>query len=101
MLMEVITWSQLGIHDKPVGLLNVEGYYDSLLAFFKKAVDEGFVYPSQLSIIVSASSAKELVQKLEDYVPQHQGVIDKSKWEADRTAETWSNKDDDQSKIEG
>lgn len=77
------TWSQLGIHNKPVGLMNVEGYYDPILNFIDKSIDEGFIYPSQRSIIVSASNAKELVQKLEDYVPSHDGVVAKAKWEAE------------------
>ncbi|XP_077246313.1 putative cytokinin riboside 5'-monophosphate phosphoribohydrolase LOG6 isoform X2 [Tasmannia lanceolata] len=64
-LLEVITWAQLGIHDKPVGLLNVDGYYNSLLTFIDKAVDDGFIKPLQRDIIVSAPNAKELVQKLE------------------------------------
>ncbi|XP_022946635.1 cytokinin riboside 5'-monophosphate phosphoribohydrolase LOG1-like [Cucurbita moschata] len=80
-LLEVITWAQLGIHDKPVGLLNVHGYYNSLLSFIDKAVDDGFIMPSQRSIIVSAPNAKELVQKLEEYVPVHDGVVAKVKWE--------------------
>uniref|UniRef100_A0A9I9D5C1 Cytokinin riboside 5'-monophosphate phosphoribohydrolase n=1 Tax=Cucumis melo TaxID=3656 RepID=A0A9I9D5C1_CUCME len=80
-LLEVITWAQLGIHNKPVGLLNVDGYYNSLLTFIDKAVDDGFIKSSQRSIIVSAPNAKELVQKLEEYVPVHDGVIAKAKWE--------------------
>lgn len=48
-----------------VGLLNVEGYYDSLLSFIDKAVEEGFIAPTARHIIVSASSAKDLVKKLE------------------------------------
>ncbi|KAJ6773449.1 CYTOKININ RIBOSIDE 5'-MONOPHOSPHATE PHOSPHORIBOHYDROLASE [Salix purpurea] len=83
-LLEVITWAQLGIHDKPVGLLNVDGYYNYLLTFIDKAVDDGFIMPSQRSIIVSAPSAKELVQKLEEYVPVHDGVVAKAKWEAEQ-----------------
>ncbi|KAJ6352008.1 hypothetical protein OIU76_001260 [Salix suchowensis] len=83
-LLEVITWAQLGIHDKPVGLLNVDGYYNYLLTFIDKAVDDGFIMPSQRSIIVSAPSAKELVQKLEEYVPVHDGVAAKAKWEAEQ-----------------
>lgn len=65
-LLEVITWAQLGIHDKPVGLLNVDGYYNSLLSFIDKAVDEGFISPSARHIIVSAHTAHELMSKLED-----------------------------------
>ncbi|KAH9617867.1 hypothetical protein KSS87_021813 [Heliosperma pusillum] len=82
-LLEVITWAQLGIHDKPVGLLNVDGYYNSLLTFIDKAVDDGFIKPSQRHIFVSAPSAKELVQKLEEYQPVH-GVLAKAMWEVEQ-----------------
>ncbi|EOY15205.1 hypothetical protein QUC31_000425 [Theobroma cacao] len=83
-LLEVITWAQLGIHDKPVGLINVDGYYNSLLTFLDKAVDDGFIRPSQRSIVVSAPTARELVQKLEEYVPLHDGVVAKARWEAEQ-----------------
>ncbi|RVW20820.1 Cytokinin riboside 5'-monophosphate phosphoribohydrolase LOG7 [Vitis vinifera] len=53
-----------------VGLLNVDGYYNSLLSFIDKAVDEGFVSPTARRIIVSAPTAKELVRELEEYVPE-------------------------------
>jgi len=48
-----------------VGLLNVDGYYNTLLSFIDKAVEEGFIHPSARHIIVSAPTAKELVKKLE------------------------------------
>ncbi|KAE8656476.1 Cytokinin riboside 5'-monophosphate phosphoribohydrolase LOG5 [Hibiscus syriacus] len=83
-LLEVITWAQLGIHDKPVGLINVDGYYNHLLTFLDKAVDDGFIKPSQRSIIVSAPTAGELVQKLEEYVPIHDVVVAKARWEAEQ-----------------
>ncbi|CAK9323176.1 unnamed protein product [Citrullus colocynthis] len=83
-LLEVITWAQLGIHDKPVGLLNVDGYYNSLLSFIDKAVEEGFVSPSARQIIISAPSAKELVKKLEEYVPCHERVASKLSWEIEQ-----------------
>ncbi|XP_058213866.1 cytokinin riboside 5'-monophosphate phosphoribohydrolase LOG3-like isoform X1 [Rhododendron vialii] len=79
-LLEVITWAQLGIHDKPVGLLNVDGYYNSLLTFIDKAVDDGFIKPSQRHIFVSAPNPKELVQKLEEYVPVHDETIANLDW---------------------
>ncbi|KAG8061894.1 hypothetical protein GUJ93_ZPchr0003g17649 [Zizania palustris] len=68
-LLEVITWAQLGIHHKPVGLLNVDGYYDSLLTFIDKAVEEGFVTPAARRIIVAARTPLDLLSKLEDYAP--------------------------------
>ncbi|THG17903.1 hypothetical protein TEA_028805 [Camellia sinensis var. sinensis] len=83
-LLEVITWAQLGIHDKPVGLLNVDGYYNSLLSFIDKAVEEGFISPNARHIIVSAPTARELVKKLEEYVPRHERVASKLSWEIER-----------------
>nr|VDD05774.1 unnamed protein product [Brassica oleracea] len=80
-LLEVITWAQLGIHEKPVGLLNVDGYYNSLLSFIDKAVEEGFISPTAREIIVSAPTAKELVKKLEEYAPCHESVASKLCWE--------------------
>ncbi|TMW87758.1 hypothetical protein EJD97_019516 [Solanum chilense] len=80
-LLEVITWAQLGIHQKPVGLLNVEGYYNSLLSFIDKAVDEGFISPIARRIIVSAPTAKELIRELEEHVPEKDEIISKLIWE--------------------
>jgi predicted Rossmann-fold nucleotide-binding protein len=51
-----------------VGLLNVDGYYNLLLAFIDKAVEDGFIKPSQRHILVSAPDARGLVQKLEVYI---------------------------------
>ncbi|XP_030526694.1 cytokinin riboside 5'-monophosphate phosphoribohydrolase LOG1 [Rhodamnia argentea] len=87
-LLEVITWAQLGIHDKPVGLLNVDGYYNSLLSFIDKAVEEGFISPSARHIIVSSPSAKDLVKKMEEYFPRHEGVASKLNWENEQLGHT-------------
>ncbi|GLT68771.1 hypothetical protein SLA2020_409740 [Shorea laevis] len=87
-LLEVITWAQLGIHDKPVGLLNVDGYYNSLLSFIDKAVEEGFISPSARHIIVSAPTPKELVKKLEEYFPRHERVASKLNWEIEQLGYT-------------
>ncbi|PWA82021.1 lysine decarboxylase family protein [Artemisia annua] len=84
-LLEVITWAQLRIHHKPVGLLNVEGYYNSLLSFIDKAVDEGFISPTARRIIVSAPNAKQLVRELEEFVPEYDEIAAKLTWdEVDR-----------------
>ncbi|KAL9399852.1 hypothetical protein Peur_008813 [Populus x canadensis] len=63
-----------------VGLLNVDGYYNSLLSFIDKAVDEGFISPAARRIIVSASTAKQLFRQLEDYVPEHDEITAKLVW---------------------
>ncbi|GJN27018.1 hypothetical protein PR202_gb14994 [Eleusine coracana subsp. coracana] len=83
-LLEVIAWAQLGIHDKPVGLLNVDGYYNSLLSFIDKAVEEEFISPTARNIIVLAPTPKELLQKLEEYSPGHEKVVPKTKWEMEQ-----------------
>ncbi|CAA0838412.1 Cytokinin riboside 5-monophosphate phosphoribohydrolase LOG8 [Striga hermonthica] len=79
-LMEMITWAQLGIHKKPVGLLNVDGYYDALLTLFDKGVEEGFIKPSARRIVLSAPTANELLTKMEQYTPLHDGVAPHESW---------------------
>ncbi|KAK3148703.1 hypothetical protein QOZ80_3AG0207580 [Eleusine coracana subsp. coracana] len=83
-LLEVITWAQLGIHNKPVGLLNVDGYYDSLLKFIDKAVEEGFISPAARHIIVSAATAHDLLEKLEGYEPVPDASAVKLSWEMEQ-----------------
>ncbi|HMV51777.1 MAG TPA: TIGR00730 family Rossman fold protein, partial [Blastocatellia bacterium] len=73
-LMEIITWGQLGIHQKPIGLLNVAGYYDPLLAMIDRAVEEGFILPRYRNLIVVASEAEELLEKLFRYEPL-EGIV--------------------------
>jgi uncharacterized protein (TIGR00730 family) len=58
---EVLTWNQLGIQNKPCGLLNVNGYYDPLLRLFDDAVSEGFVKPENRSLVIASNSVETLV----------------------------------------
>ena len=61
---EVWTWRQLGYHDKPVGLLNPDGYYDSLLVFLTSAVKQGFMSDWQMELIRTDSDAERLLEAL-------------------------------------
>lgn len=79
-LLEMITWAQLGIHRKPVALLNVDGYYNSLLALFDNGVQEGFIKPSARHIVLSAPTAKELMTKMEQYTPFREHVASHESW---------------------
>ena len=61
---EVVTWSQLGLHRKPCGLLNVAGYYDPLVSLFDRAVADGFIRPENRGIVVSEADPATLVRRL-------------------------------------
>ena len=63
-LFEVWTWRQLGYHDKPVGLLNVAGYYDGLLAFLQTSVASGFMGPWQMDLLNTATDSNALLRTL-------------------------------------
>ena len=66
-LFEVLTWSQLGFHQKPCGLLNINGYYDKLLEFLDHAVAERFVKPLHRDILLVADDADQLLQQMISY----------------------------------
>lgn len=68
---EVLTWAQLGLHQKPFGLLNVNGYYSPLLKFFDQAVTEEFLRPISRSLVLEASEPENLLDLLANYQPQN------------------------------
>jgi uncharacterized protein (TIGR00730 family) len=64
-LLEQLTWSQLGLHDKPIGLLDVEGYWAPLIALARHAKDEGFVREADLGAIAVADDPDALLDRLD------------------------------------
>ena len=68
-LIEVYTWSQLGIHDKACGLLNVRGYYDDLAAFLDHAVSAGFLRTQHRAVLSVAEDPAELLDALAAFQP--------------------------------
>ncbi len=66
---EVLTWSQLGIHKKPCGLLNVAEYYTPLLTMFDHAVNERFVRPENRGLVLAHKDFRELIRMMEHFVP--------------------------------
>jgi uncharacterized protein (TIGR00730 family) len=66
---EVVTWTQLGLHAKPCGILNVLGYYSPLLAMFDHAAEERFLKPENRALVLAAESAMELLRALEEWRP--------------------------------
>jgi uncharacterized protein (TIGR00730 family) len=75
-LMETITWGQLGIHQKPVGLLNIAGYYDPLLQMIDRGVEEGFILSRYRGLFVASSDVDELLDLMFRFQPV-EGVV---KW---------------------
>ena len=63
-ICEVLTWAQLGLHHKPYGLLNVEGFYDSLLSFFDHAVQENFVRAVHRKLVITENDPARLLDLL-------------------------------------
>jgi uncharacterized protein (TIGR00730 family) len=68
-LIEIYTWSQLGLHRKPMGVLNVRGYYDGLAALLDHAVHEGFLREQHRAALHVASDAAELLERFDGWEP--------------------------------
>jgi uncharacterized protein (TIGR00730 family) len=68
---EVVTWTQLGLHAKPCGILNVLEYYTPLLAMFDHAVEERFLKPENRALVLARESPADLLQALEEWRPMH------------------------------
>jgi uncharacterized protein (TIGR00730 family) len=66
---EVLTWSQLGIHPKPCGLLNVAGFYDTLLALFDHATAEGFVSRNHRALVIEDTDPARLLDRFAAFTP--------------------------------
>jgi uncharacterized protein (TIGR00730 family) len=68
---EVVTWTQLGLHAKPCGILNVLGFYSPLLALLDHTVQERFLKPENRALVLARESPSELLQALEEWRPPH------------------------------
>ena len=66
-IIEIVTWGQLRFHDKPCGLLNIDGYFDHLLSYLDHATAEGFLRKENREMLLSADTAVGLVQQFEAY----------------------------------
>jgi uncharacterized protein (TIGR00730 family) len=68
-MFEIWTWAQLGYHAKPIGMLNVAGFYDGLAAFLDRVVDEGFLKAKQRGMMLCESEPEKLLRAMSEYVP--------------------------------
>jgi uncharacterized protein (TIGR00730 family) len=77
-LFEMLTWAQLGLHKKPIAILNVGGYFDALIIFIQTMTDKGLLKEANQQMLLVSDSIDELLDKMENYVPPTVGKwIDK------------------------
>lgn len=70
-IIEIVTWGQLGFHDKPCGLLNTDGYFDHLLAYLDNANAEGFLRDENRNMLLCDSDPASLIRQFERYTAPH------------------------------
>ena len=74
-LFEMLTWSQLGFHDKPIGLLNVGGFYDGLITFSSHLVAEGFLRPAHAALMMHEAQPAALLARFAAFKPDRDDKI--------------------------
>jgi len=79
-IFHISSWAQLHIHHKPIGLLNVNGFYDKLLSFLDHVVEHEFLTSSTRQIIISATTAEQLIDQLQSFIPVIDPSISRINW---------------------
>ncbi|KAI3473642.1 hypothetical protein Pfo_031427 [Paulownia fortunei] len=79
-LFQIVSWAQLNIHQKPIGILNINGFYDGLLSFVDHAAKKGFISTSARRIIISAPTPDQLIDQLLAYVPKPDPALANVDW---------------------
>lgn len=70
-LFEALTWAQIGLHNKPVGLLNVAGYFDPLVTMIEKAIEENYIYPEHRGLFYVTDDPASLLALLDGFTPSN------------------------------
>lgn len=68
-LFEILTWAQLGLHEKPIGILNVNGFYDFLLKQLEVMIQEGFLKQESRDLLLVSDNIEDLLQQMENFKP--------------------------------
>lgn len=68
-LFEMLTWGQLGLHKKPIAILNIDGYYDALIVFVQTMTDKGLLKEVNRQMLLVSDTIDDLLNKMENYVP--------------------------------
>ncbi|XVE74465.1 hypothetical protein DITRI_Ditri12bG0019200 [Diplodiscus trichospermus] len=79
-IFQIVSWAQLNIHSKPIGVLNVNGLFDGLMSFLDHAIDQKFITQSARQILISALTAEELIDKLQAFYFEPDPATSQLKW---------------------
>jgi len=79
-IFHISSWAQLNIHQKPIGLLNVNGFYDHLLSFLEHVVEHNFLTSSARQIIISVATAEQLSDQLQAFIPVIDSFVSRIDW---------------------
>jgi hypothetical protein len=79
-IFHISSWAQLHIHHKPIGLLNINGFYDNLLSFLDQVVEQEFLTSSARQIIISAATAEQLIDQLQSFIPVLDPSMSRINW---------------------
>ncbi|XVF30351.1 hypothetical protein REPUB_Repub16aG0049700 [Reevesia pubescens] len=82
-IFQIASWSQLNIHQKPIGILNVNGFYDSLFSFLNHAMEQRFISQATHQILVTATTPEQLLDQLQAFEPQRDPAMTLLNWEKD------------------
>ncbi|XVF33921.1 hypothetical protein REPUB_Repub18cG0012700 [Reevesia pubescens] len=69
-ILQIASWAQLNIHKKPIGVLNVNGFYDSLFSFLDQAAEQRFISQATCQILVTATNPDHLLDQLQAFIPE-------------------------------
>ncbi|XVF29413.1 hypothetical protein REPUB_Repub15cG0119100 [Reevesia pubescens] len=82
-IFQIASWSQLNIDQKPIGMLNVNGFYDNLFYFLDHVVEQRFISQATRQILVSATTPEQMLEQLQAFVPQRDPAMGLLNWEKD------------------
>ncbi|XVF12266.1 hypothetical protein REPUB_Repub08aG0100800 [Reevesia pubescens] len=82
-IFQIASWSQLNNHQKPIGMLNVNGFYDSFFSFLDHAMEQKFISQATRQILVTATTPKQLLDQLQAFVPDRDPTMALLNWEKD------------------
>ncbi|XVF19262.1 hypothetical protein REPUB_Repub11eG0094800 [Reevesia pubescens] len=82
-IFQIASWSQLNIHQKPIGILNVNVFYDSLFSFLNHAVEQNFISQATRQILVTTTTPEQLLDQLQAFVPNRDPAMALLNWKED------------------